>query len=222
MSKSLKNVINPDDVIKEYGADSVRMYEMFMGPLEISKPWNTKGLVGVSRFLEKVWAMGEKPLTDAEPDAAMRSLLHKTIKKVTEDTANLCFNTAISQMMIFVNDASKLKEMPKSLWTDFVKMISVYAPHLGEELWEKLGNDKTIAYEPWPTYNEAYCKDDTCTIVIQVNGKIRDKIEVPMNTDKAEVEKLALETEGVKRYTEGQNIVKVIVVPNKIVNIVAK
>ena len=222
MSKSLKNVINPDDVIRDYGADSVRMYEMFMGPLEVSKPWNTKGLVGVSRFLEKVWAMGEKTLTDAEPDEAMRKLLHKTIKKVTEDTANLCFNTAISQMMIFVNDASKLKEMPKSLWTDFVKMISVYAPHLGEELWEKLGNDKTIAYEPWPTYNEAYCKDDTCTIVIQVNGKIRDKIEVPMNTDKAEVEKLALETEGVKRYTEGQNIVKVIVVPNKIVNIVAK
>ena len=222
MSKSLKNVINPDDVIREYGADSVRMYEMFMGPLEVSKPWNTKGLVGVSRFLEKVWAMGEKPLTDAEPDEAMRKLLHKTIKKVTEDTANLCFNTAISQMMIFVNDASKLKEMPKSLWTDFVKMISVYAPHLGEELWEKLGNNNTIAYEPWPTYNEAYCKDDTCTIVIQVNGKIRDKIEVPMNTDKAEVEKLALETEGVKRYTEGQNIVKVIVVPNKIVNIVAK
>ena len=222
MSKSLKNVINPDDVIREYGADSVRMYEMFMGPLEVSKPWNTKGLVGVSRFLEKVWAMGEKPLTDAKPDEAMRKLLHKTIKKVTEDTANLCFNTAISQMMIFVNDASKLKEMPKSLWIDFVKMISVYAPHLGEELWQKLGNNNTIAYEPWPTYNEAYCKDDTCTIVIQVNGKIRDKIEVPMNTDKAEVEKLALETEGVKRYTEGQNIVKVIVVPNKIVNIVAK
>ena len=222
MSKSLKNVINPDDVIREYGADSVRMYEMFMGPLEVSKPWNTKGLVGVSRFLEKVWAMGEKPLTDAEPDEAMRKLLHKTIKKVTEDTVNLCFNTAISQMMIFVNDTSKLKEMPKSLWIDFVKMISVYAPHLGEELWQKLGNNNTIAYEPWPTYNEAYCKDDTCTIVIQVNGKIRDKIEVPMNTDKAEVEKLALETEGVKRYTEGQNIVKVIVVPNKIVNIVAK
>ena len=222
MSKSLKNVINPDDVIKEYGADSVRMYEMFMGPLEVSKPWNTKGLVGVSRFLEKVWALGEKPLTDAEPDDAMRKLLHKTIKKVSEDTANLCFNTAISQMMIFVNDASKLKEMPKSLWTDFVKMISVYAPHMGEELWQKLGNDNTIAYEPWPTYNEEYCKDNTCTIVIQVNGKIRDKIEVPMNTDKAEVEKLALETEGAKRFMEGKNPLKVIVVPNKLVNIVIK
>ena len=222
MSKSLKNVINPDDVIKEYGADSVRMYEMFMGPLEISKPWNTKGLVGVSRFLEKVWAMGEKPLTDAEPDAAMRSLLHKTIKKVTEDTANLCFNTAISQMMIFVNDASKLKEMPKSLWIDFVKMISVYAPHLGEELWEKLGNDKTIAYESWPTYNEEYCKDSECTIMVSINGKMRDKFTAAINTPNAELEKIALETEGAKKFMEGKTPVKVIVVPNKLVNIVIK
>ena len=222
MSKSLKNVINPDDVIKEYGADSVRMYEMFMGPLEISKPWNTKGLVGVSRFLEKVWAMGEKPLTDAEPDAAMRSLLHKTIKKVTEDTANLCFNTAISQMMIFVNDASKLKEMPKSLWIDFVKMISVYAPHLGEELWEKLGNDKTIAYESWPTYNEEYCKDSECTIMVSINGKMRDKFTAPINTPNEELEKTALATEGAVKFMEGKTPVKVIVVPNKLVNIVIK
>lgn len=222
MSKSLKNVINPDDVIKEFGADSVRMYEMFMGPLEVSKPWNTKGLIGVSRFLEKVWAMGEKPLTDAEPSADMLKALHKTIKKVTEDTKTLCFNTAISQMMIFVNEASKLKEMPKSLWTDFVKLISPYAPHLGEELWQKLGNTKTIAYESYPVYNEELCKDDTCTIVIQVNGKIRDKIEVAMNTDKAEVEKLSLQAEHVKKFTDGLNIAKVIVVPNKLVNIVAK
>ena len=222
MSKSLKNVINPDDVIKEYGADSVRMYEMFMGPLEISKPWNTKGLVGVSRFLEKVWAMGEKPLTDAEPDAAMRSLLHKTIKKVTEDTANLCFNTAISQMMIFVNDASKLKEMPKSLWIDFVKMISVYAPHLGEELWEKLGNDKTIAYESWPQFNEEFCKDSECTIMVSINGKMRDKFTAAINTPNAELEKIALETEGAKKFMEGKTPVKVIVVPNKLVNIVIK
>ena len=222
MSKSLKNVINPDDVIKEYGADSVRMYEMFMGPLEISKPWNTKGLVGVSRFLEKVWAMGEKPLTDAEPDATMRSLLHKTIKKVTEDTANLCFNTAISQMMIFVNDASKLKEMPKSLWIDFVKMISVYAPHLGEELWEKLGNDKTIAYESWPTYNEEFCKDSECTIMVSINGKMRDKFTAPINTPNEELEKTALATEGAVKFMEGKTPVKVIVVPNKLVNIVIK
>ena len=222
MSKSLKNVINPDDVIKEYGADSVRMYEMFMGPLEISKPWNTKGLVGVSRFLEKVWAMGEKPLTDVEPDAAMRSLLHKTIKKVTEDTANLCFNTAISQMMIFVNDASKLKEMPKSLWIDFVKMISVYAPHLGEELWEKLGNNNTIAYESWPQFNEEFCKDSECTIMVSINGKMRDKFTAAINTPNAELEKIALETEGAKKFMEGKTPVKVIVVPNKLVNIVIK
>ena len=230
MSKSLKNVVNPDEEIKSYGADSVRMYEMFMGPLTMSKPWNTQGIIGIHRFLEKVWAISEKPLNDIDITGKLedeslinlRKTFAQTIKKVTKDTDTLNFNTAISQMMIFVNELSKQESIPRAMWSDFVKVISPYAPHLGEELWEKLGNNNTIAYEPWPTYNEAYCKDDTCTIVIQVNGKIRDKIEVPMNTDKAEVEKLALETEGVKRYTEGQNIVKVIVVPNKIVNIVAK
>ena len=222
MSKSLKNVINPDEMIKQYGTDSVRMYEMFMGPLTVSKPWNTQGLIGVNRFLEKVWAIGEKPLTDAEPDKAMLKLLHKTIKKVTDDTATLNFNTAISQMMIFINDVAKLNEVPRSLWTDFVKLLSPYAPHLGEELWEKLGNTKTIAYEKWPEYVEAYTKDDSCTIVVQVNGKIRDKLEMPLNADKAEVEKAALAAEGAVKFMDGKTPVKVIVVPNKLVNIVVK
>ena len=222
MSKSLKNVINPDDVIKEYGADSVRMYEMFMGPLEISKPWSTQGLIGVNRFLEKVWAVSEKPLVDEEPSNEIRKILHKTIKKVTEDTDSLNFNTAISAMMIFINDVSKLDKIPRSLWTDFVKLISVYAPHLGEELWEKLGNKNTIAYEDWPQFNEEYCKDSECTIMVSINGKMRDKFTAPINTPKEELEKTALATEGAVKFMEGKTPVKVIVVPNKLVNIVIK
>ena len=222
MSKSLKNVINPDDVIKEYGADSVRMYEMFMGPLEISKPWSTQGLIGVNRFLEKVWAVSEKPLVDEEPSNEIRKILHKTIKKVTEDTDSLNFNTAISAMMIFINDVSKLDKIPRSLWTDFVKLISVYAPHLGEELWEKLGNNNTIAYESWPQYNEEFCKDSECTIMVSINGKMRDKFTAPINTSKEELEKTALATEGAVKFMEGKTPVKVIVVPNKLVNIVIK
>ena len=193
-----------------------------MGPLEVSKPWNTKGLIGVSRFLEKVWAMGEKPLTNDEPTPELRKLLHKTIKKVTEDTENLCFNTAISQMMIFVNDAAKLNAIPTSLMKDFVKLIYPYAPHLGEELWQKLGNKDTITYEPWPQYNEEFCKDDSCNIVVQINGKIRDKFEIALNTEKDVLQAKALETDGAKKFLEGKEIVKIIVVPNKLVNIVAK
>lgn len=229
MSKSLKNVINPDDVIRDYGADSVRMYEMFMGPLEVSKPWNTQGLIGVHRFLEKIWAVSDKPMVEIditgnldENLTELRKQFHKTIKKVSEDTANLAFNTAISQMMIFINEASKQETLPKALWADFVKMLSVYAPHLGEELWEKLGNKNTIAYENWPTYNEEFCKDDECKIIVQINGKKRDEFQVKIGTDNSEVEKLALTSEGAKRFMEGKTVVKVIVVPNKLVNIVVK
>ena len=229
MSKSLKNVINPDDVIRDYGADSVRMYEMFMGPLEISKPWNTNGLIGIHRFLEKIWAVSEKPMTDEDMEgklegkvAELRKLYHKTVKKVSQDTDTLNFNTAISQMMIFINDASKMESIPKALWSGFVKMLSPYAPHLGEELWEKLGNTNTIAYESWPTYKEELCQDDSCTIVVQINGKKRADFQAAMNTDKAELEKQALSCESVIRFMEGKTPVKVIVVPNKLVNIVIK
>ena len=229
MSKSLKNVINPDDVIRDYGADSVRMYEMFMGPLEVSKPWNTNGLIGVHRFLEKIWAVSEKPMTDEDMEgklegklADLRKLYHKTVKKVSQDTDTLNFNTAISQMMIFINDASKMESIPKTLWSGFVKLLSPYAPHLGEELWEKLGNTNTIAYESWPTYKEELCQDDSCTIVVQINGKKRADFQAAMNTDKAELEKQALSCESVIRFMEGKTPVKVIVVPNKLVNIVIK
>lgn len=168
MSKSLKNVVNPDDEIKAYGADSVRMYEMFMGPLTMSKPWSTQGIVGIHRFLERVWAVSEKPMADIDITGKLtdeklisaRKTFAQTIKKVTEDTATLNFNTAISQMMIFINEISKLDTIPTAMWSDFVKVLSPYAPHLGEELWEKLGNKDTIAYVQWPTVSEDFCKDD--------------------------------------------------------------
>lgn len=230
MSKSLKNVVNPDDEIKAYGADSVRMYEMFMGPLTMSKPWATQGIVGIHRFLEKVWAVSEKPMSDIDitgklEDKALvsaRKTFAQTIKKVTDDTATLNFNTAISQMMIFINELSKLPEVPKSMWSDFVKVLSPYAPHLGEELWEKLGNKNTIAYEKWPTVDESLLKDDAVQIVVMVNGKKRDVFEAAPNTDQETLKKMAFDRENVKKFTDGHEIIKTIVVPNKIVTIVVK
>ena len=230
MSKSLKNVVNPDDEIKAYGADSVRMYEMFMGPLTMSKPWSTQGIVGINRFLEKVWNVSEKPMSDIDingklEDKALlsaRKTFAQTIKKVTNDTATLNFNTAISQMMIFINEISKLNEIPKAMWSDFVKVLSPYAPHLGEELWEKLGNKETIAYVQWPTYNEEFTKDDTKEIVVMVNGKLRDKFETAPDTPQEQLKEKALNLDGVKKYTDGHEIAKCIVVPNKLVNIVVK
>ena len=230
MSKSLKNVVNPDDEIKAYGADSVRMYEMFMGPLTMSKPWSTQGIVGIHRFLEKVWAVSEKPMNDIDisgklEDKALisaRKTFAQTIKKVTDDTATLNFNTAISQMMIFINEVSKLPEIPKAMWSDFVKVLSPYAPHLGEELWQKLGNSNTIAYEKWPVFSEDFAKDDSKTIVVMVNGKKRDTFEAPVDTDQETLKKMAFDREAVKKFTDGHEIVKTIVVPNKIVTIVVK
>ncbi|MDY5684375.1 MAG: leucine--tRNA ligase [Treponema sp.] len=230
MSKSLKNVVNPDDEIKAYGADSVRMYEMFMGPLTMSKPWSTQGIIGIHRFLEKVWAVSEKPMCDIDisgklEDKALvsvRKTFAQTVKKVTEDTATLNFNTAISQMMIFINEVSKLPQIPKVMWSDFVKILSPYAPHLGEELWQKLGNNGTIAYVQWPSFNEDFTKDDSKTIVVMINGKLRDKFEVSAGTAKEELEKLAYATEGARKYMEGKTVVKTVVVQDKLVNIVVK
>ena len=230
MSKSLKNVVNPDDEIKAYGADSVRMYEMFMGPLTMSKPWSTQGIVGIHRFLEKVWAVSEKPMNDIDISGKLkdkilisaRKTFAQTIKKVTDDTATLNFNTAISQMMIFINEISKLPEIPKAMWSDFVKVLSPYAPHLGEELWQKLGNNNTIAYESWPVFSEDFAKDDKKTIVVMVNGKKRDTFDAPVDTDQETLKKMAFDREAVKKFTDGHEIVKTIVVPNKIVTIVVK
>ncbi|HAM78574.1 MAG TPA: leucine--tRNA ligase, partial [Treponema sp.] len=230
MSKSLKNVVNPDEMIQQYGADSVRMYEMFMGPLTVSKPWNTQGLIGVNRFLERIWSISEKTVEDIditgkledEALVSLRKTYAKTVKKVTDDTASLNFNTAISQMMIFINECSKAEKLPRAIWEGFVKMLSVYAPHLGEELWQKLGHDKTIAYESWPTFDEKFGAEDQQTIVVMINGKLRDKFQAAPGADNATLEAMAKETEGFKKFTEGKSIAKVIVVPGKLVNIVAK
>ncbi len=230
MSKSLKNVVNPDDEIKAYGADSVRMYEMFMGPLTMSKPWSTQGIVGIHRFLEKVWAVSEKPMSDIDitgklEDQALvsaRKTFAQTIKKVTSDTATLNFNTAISQMMIFINEVSKLPQVPKAMWSDFVKVLSPYAPHLGEELWQKLGHDNTIAYESWPTISDDFAKDDVKTIVVMVNGKKRDTFEAAPGTSDDDLKTTAFARDAVKKFTDGHEIVKCIVVKDKLVNIVIK
>ncbi len=230
MSKSLKNVVNPDEEIKKYGADSVRMYEMFMGPLTMSKPWNTQGIIGVNRFLEKVWNAGEKPVsgTDIRGKLTDKALLSarktyaQTVKKVTGDTDSLSFNTAISQMMIFINEVSKLDAVPREMWEGFVKMLACYAPHLGEELWQKLGHDTTVAYESWPTFSEEFCKEDTKTIAVMVNGKLRTTFETAAGTPNDILEQTAKEQPDAKKFIDGREIVKVIVVPDKLVNVVVK
>ena len=229
MSKSLKNVINPDDIIKEYGADTLRLYEMFLGPLEVSKPWNTSGIMGVFRFLEKIWNLSDREIyktpvndTSTPETKTLTVLLNKTIKKVTEDTASLNFNTAISQMMIFINEVSKHKKIPHYVWYNFVKLLNPYAPHLAEELWQKMGSDESIAYSHWPMFVEKFCVDQTCTVVVQVNGKLRGKFEAEAGTSKEELERLALSNEGAVRNIEGKEIKKIITVPDKLVNIVVQ
>jgi leucyl-tRNA synthetase len=223
MSKSRGNVINPDDIIREYGADAMRVYEMFMGPLEVSKPWATAGLIGVSRFLERLWVISEKAGGADAPSAPARDallpLLHKTIKKVSKDTASLNFNTAISQMMIYSTELAKLPSVPRYLWEPLVLMVSAYAPHLGEELWEKLGNTDSVSKAEWPRWDEALTVDNEAVIVVQVNGKIRDKFTVPADTPKEELEKTALASSGVQKWLTAP-IVKVISIPGKLVNIV--
>ena len=230
MSKSLKNVVNPDDEVKEYGADSVRMYEMFMGPLTMSKPWSTQGIVGIHRFLEKVWAISEKPLSDIDISGKLsdeklvsaRKTFAQTIKKVTSDTATLNFNTAISQMMIFINEISKLDSVPRAMWQDFVKVLSPYAPHLGEELWQKLGNKGSIAYVQWPAVNEDFAKDEEKTIVVMINGKLRGKFNAEPGASDETLRSEAENNEDAKKFLEGKTIVKCVIVKDKLVNFVVK
>lgn len=230
MSKSLKNVVNPDDEIKAYGADSVRMYEMFMGPLTMSKPWSTQGIVGIHRFLEKVWTISEKPISDVDISGKLadeklisaRKTFAQTVKKVTADTASLNFNTAISQMMIFINEISKLDSVPKAIWQDFVKILSPYAPHLGEELWHKLGNNESIAYVQWPVVNEDFAKDEEKTIVVMINGKLRGKFKAAPDSSDETLRSAAENNEDAKKFLEGKTIVKCVIVKDKLVNFVVK
>ena len=216
-------VVNPSDVVRDYGADTLRLYEMFMGPLEVSKPWSDAGVDGAKRFLNRVWAFFTEAENIVDYDIpALEKIYHKTVKKVTDDFEKLAFNTAISQMMIFVNAVYKEGKCSKAYAEGLVKMLSCICPHIGEELWSILGHDATIAYESWSTYDEAKTADDVVEVIVQINGKLRGKISVPVDMGKDEVLALAKADEKVASAIEGKNIVKEIVVPNKIVNIVIK
>jgi leucyl-tRNA synthetase len=222
MSKTLKNVVNPDEVIQQYGADTLRLYEMFMGPLDATKPWNTKAIPGVFRFLKRVWTMfTSQEITDRELTAEELKVLHATIKKVTEDCESLDFNTAISQMMIFVNEFSGNKDFPRDAAAKFAKILSPFAPHLAEEVWERLGNSETIAYEEWPEYDEKFLKADEAEILVQLMGKPIARIMMPADAKQDEMEKIAIENSEVKTVLDGKTIRKVICVPGRLVNIVA-
>ena len=256
MSKSFGNVINPDDVVRDYGADTLRLFEMFMGPLEQVKPWNTKGVEGVHRFLNRVWrlfvdesveneARLDPAIQDVEPDEESLRILHKTIKKVGEDIEHMRFNTAISQMMIFVNEMNQKDVRPLGVMKQFVLTLAPFAPHIAEELYSLLsffsedisederqsrysesvalaGVELSVSNEPWPEYDERYTVDDTIELVLQVQGKVRDKIQVAKGTSREDLEKLARESENIRKHIDGKEIVKVIAVPDRLVNIVVK
>ena len=222
MSKSLKNVINPDEIIKTYGADTLRMYEMFMGPLQMAKPWSTQGLQGVHRFLQKVWKICTKPLSDEPLPAELKKLLHKSIKKITDDTGTLNFNTAISQMMVLINEAGKCDVCYREMMDPFTRMLSAYAPHIAEEMWEILGNAPSVSKTKWPAFDPAFAADDTVTIPVQFSGKVREKLDLPAGLDKDALLAAVMENENVKKRLEGKTIIKTIVVPGKLVNLVVK
>ncbi|RNA70419.1 leucine--tRNA ligase [Alteribacter keqinensis] len=229
MSKSKGNVVNPDEIVESHGADTLRLYEMFMGPLDASIAWSTTGLDGARRFLDRVWRL---MVTDSgelnpaigdmnEADSSLTRTYHQTVKKVTEDCEGLRFNTAISQMMVFINDAYKQDKLPKAYMEGFVKMLSPIAPHVSEELWEKLGHQGTITYEAWPAFDESKLVEDEVEIVVQVNGKLRGKMVIAKDADREQMEKEALALDKVKEDVEGKTVRKVIAVPGKLVNIVA-
>ncbi|WP_302118458.1 leucine--tRNA ligase [uncultured Limosilactobacillus sp.] len=228
MSKSKGNVVNPDDIVDQYGADTLRLYEMFMGPLEESVPWDEKGLHGANKWAQRVWRLlmdDNNHLRDRVStfnDGKLTKVYNQTVKKVTEDYERMHFNTAISQLMVFVNEAYKADDLPVEYMKGFVKMIAPIMPHMAEELWSQFGESDTITYQPWPTYDPKALVEDEVEMIVQVNGKVRAKIKMAKDTDRDEAQQLALANEHVKKFTDGKDIKKVIVVPNKIVNIVAK
>ena len=227
MSKSRGNVVNPDDVVEAYGADTLRLYEMFMGPLDASIAWSENGLEGSRKFLDRVWRLivdENNKMRDRITtlnDGKLDKVYHQTVKKVTEDYENLHFNTAISQLMVFVNEAYKVDALPYEYIEGFVQLLAPIAPHIGEELWAILGNEQDLSYAPWPTYDETALIEDEVEVVFQINGKVRAKASVARDLSKEELEKTAMDDESINEQLEGKTIRKVIVVPNKLVNIVA-
>ncbi len=228
MSKSRGNVVNPDKVIAGYGADSMRLYEMFMGPLEAIKPWNTHGVEGVYRFLQKLWKMTIDEETNqlcaeiqqADPDEETLKILHQTIKKVGDDIESFGFNTAISQMMIFINHLSKQSVRPKSVVEKFILVLSPFAPHIAEELWQRLGHDQTLVYEPWPDYDPQLIKEKQIELAVQVNGKIKERIVVDADATEEQIKQIALSSEKVTAALAGKEPKKIIVIKSRLVNIV--
>ena len=227
MSKSRGNVVNPDDVVAKYGADTLRLYEMFMGPLDASIAWSENGLEGSRKFLDRVWRLivdENNKMRDRITtlnDGKLDKVYHQTVKKVTEDYENLHFNTAISQLMVFVNEAYKVDALPYEYIEGFVQLLAPIAPHMGEELWAILGNEEGISYAAWPTYDESALVEDEIEVVFQINGKVRGKANVSRDLPKDELEKIAINNETIKENIAGKTVRKVIVVPNKLVNIVA-
>ncbi|PIC66719.1 leucine--tRNA ligase [Sporosarcina sp. P21c] len=227
MSKSLGNVINPDDIVHSHGADTLRIYEMFMGPLDASKEWSTNGLDGSRRFLDRIWRLlvnEDDTLTDKltdETGGPLEKVYNQTVKKVTEDYEAMRNNTAISQLMVFINESYKAEKLPKAYIEGFLLLISPITPHLAEELWSKLGHTDTIAYAQWPTFDETKLSDDTVEVAVQINGKIRAKITVAKDSSKEELEQVALANEDVKQWMEGKELKKIIAIPGRLVNIVA-
>jgi leucyl-tRNA synthetase len=224
MSKALKNVVNPDEVVNDYGADALRLYEMFMGPLEQVKPWQTNGIEGVRRFLDRVWNVASGPLTEdaGRYDDATRRLVHKTIKKVTSDIETMRFNTAISAMMILVRHLGTLAEVPREVVRDLALLLSPFAPHLGEEIWSRVAAPpaRSLAYEPWPSFDPTLVRDEVVEIGVQVNGKLRGTIAVAVDADEEAVRSAALEEERVRAHVEGKAVKKFIYVRGKIVNFI--
>jgi leucyl-tRNA synthetase len=232
MSKARGNVVNPDQVVREFGADALRLYEMFMGPLEAVKPWSMEGVSGVAGFLDRAWRMitderAEEAqlnpaVVDIEPTVEQNRVLHKTIQAVTRDIEQMSFNTAIARMMEFTNYFFKVQQRPKVAMERFVQLLSPYAPHLAEELWQQLGHAHTLAYEPWPEFDEALLKEDTVEIPVQVNGKLRGRIVVAAGADQAAMEAAARADEKIADLLAGKTVVKVILVQGKMVNFVVR
>jgi leucyl-tRNA synthetase len=222
MSKSLKNVVNPDDVISRYGADSLRLYEMFMGPLEATKPWDEKGVKGVYGFLARAFRFLADPanIHEGDDDSEMLKALHQSIRKVEADIDHMRFNTAISAMMIFLNSAIKKERISRSNAKVFTLILSPFAPHLSEELWRLLGNKDTLAYEPWPTVNEAYLVEDSFEYPVSFNGKMRFKIDLPLDIPASEIETIIITDKRSEKWLEGKPPRKVIFVKGRIINIV--
>jgi leucyl-tRNA synthetase len=232
MSKSRGNVINPDAIVTEYGADSLRLYEMFMGPLEAAKPWSMQGVNGVFGFLNRVWRLViddraesielSAAVVDRLPSAEENRVLHQTIRAVTEDIRTLSFNTAISRMMEFTNHFTTASERPRAVLEMFVLLLSPFAPHIAEELWQALGHSQSLAHESWPEFDPSLARDDTIEVPVQINGKLRSKLTVPADADAAKLEATARADERIADLIGGKQVVKVIVVPKRLVNIVIK